>query len=117
MPVRGYLHILVQPNITLQKLHEADVIIINEMLLFTNVVLNVVCIRIKQSTNGSNNLFGSKMLLLVGIWRNFHQYVGIVMKMRNPFVKCATFQIHLSQTRGGTFCYRHHFAMQKTQTI
>ena len=66
IPICGYLYALCQPNVTLQRLKEADVLIIDEMSMMTNNTLNAIYSRVKQSLSGANDPFESKLLLLVG---------------------------------------------------
>jgi hypothetical protein len=47
IPLWGYLYVLQQPNATLQRIQNLDIIIIDEMPLLTNKLLNLVYMHIK----------------------------------------------------------------------
>ena len=65
IPPKGYLYALQEPNLTLQKLRETDVFIIDEMSMMTSRIINAIYYRVKQSTNGASNPSEAKLLLLV----------------------------------------------------
>ncbi len=66
IPIQGYLYALQQPNATLQRIQNFDIIIIDEMSLLTNTLLNLVYMCIKQASFRINDPFVSKDLLVVG---------------------------------------------------
>ena len=57
---------LQQPNLTLQELQAADVIIVNEMSMMTTVQLTAIYSRLKQVFVYNSDLFHSKILLCIG---------------------------------------------------
>jgi ATP-dependent exoDNAse (exonuclease V) alpha subunit len=47
LPIKGPLYALQQPNLTLQRLHAMDVIIIDEMSMMTSVQLTTIYSKLK----------------------------------------------------------------------
>jgi hypothetical protein len=67
IPSRGYLTPLAEPSTVLERLHSADVIVIDEMSMMTSYMLCTVEHRLKQACKDTiSNTFCNKLVLLVG---------------------------------------------------
>jgi hypothetical protein len=66
LTIRGPLYALQQPNLTLQRLQLADVIIVDEMSMMTTIQLTTIYSRLKQVSKYNSDLFHSKILLCMG---------------------------------------------------
>jgi hypothetical protein len=67
IPSRGYLSPLPEPSTVLERLHSADVIVIDEMSMMTSYMLCTVEHRLKQACKDTiSNTFCNKLVLLVG---------------------------------------------------
>jgi ATP-dependent exoDNAse (exonuclease V) alpha subunit len=67
IPSRGYLTPLPEPSTVLERLHSADVIVIDEMSMMISYMLCTVEHRLKQTCKDTiSNTFYNKLVLLVG---------------------------------------------------
>jgi ATP-dependent exoDNAse (exonuclease V) alpha subunit len=89
IPSRGYLSPLPEPSTVLERLHSADVIVIDEMSMMTSYMLCTVEHRLKQACRDTiSNTFCNKLVLLVG-----------------DLAQLPAICVHAPKLRGDTSCF------------